>query len=622
MSELLEALKVPRADAEFSYLSWRSFVRDAEDVLVRETGQVLDPHRAAIRATSGADLVGLSTRTGMSLVLEVKVWRDSPKNLANRVEEALSQSVLLRRQFRGDWQLGLLALFVASAESQGSFESFAPRLTRLLRTFEHDAGFDGLVAGWTDGSRLEWHAVHAGAGWVRLADFKEATRTLTNLPVFQSRDHDTPGEESSGDVERSPGAGRPAFLLVGDEWRSARGGVSTFNRELAIALARAGCEVRVVVPEADQAERDETQEFGLGLATPVPIPGLDGSELLLTPAAFGDSEFRPDIIVGHGRVLGPYAYAIQNQFFPDARRVHFVHTDAESLELVKDPRGNRSAVLTADKRRRIEADLSISADLVAGVGPVLADMIRDSMRGFRVDPPQVIDFRPGLRDWEGAVDPTDPPKRRQVLLIARADDVRSKGIDIAARAVALAVERFGDTPGESPVLVVRGVPDDDADNVRERIESFVAPQAKVYPRPYSTDVEAIRQDLWQSRVVVMPSRHEGFGLVALEAIAAGVPVLVSRESGVGRMLEELLTDGDRRTPREVLSVAGPDDEIAAIWGEAVYDRVANPVEAFARAANVRDELQAAGTTWPRAVKALLDALKIPAPEALRDALVE
>jgi glycosyltransferase involved in cell wall biosynthesis len=47
----------------------------------------------------------------------------------------------------------------------------------------------------------------------------------------------------------------------------------------------------------------------------------------------------------------------------------------------------------------------------------------------------------------------------------------------------------------------------------------------------------------------MPSRHEGFGLVALEAISAGVPVLVSKESGLGRMLIECLPDEDRRAPR-------------------------------------------------------------------------
>ena len=37
----------------------------------------------------------------------------------------------------------------------------------------------------------------------------------------------------------------------------------------------------------------------------------------------------------------------------------------------------------------------------------------------------------------------------------------------------------------------------------------------------------------------MPSRTEGFGLTGLEALSAGVPVLVSKNSGFGEALSEL-----------------------------------------------------------------------------------
>ena len=37
----------------------------------------------------------------------------------------------------------------------------------------------------------------------------------------------------------------------------------------------------------------------------------------------------------------------------------------------------------------------------------------------------------------------------------------------------------------------------------------------------------------------MPSRTEGFGLAALEALSAGLPVLVSGNSGVGEALKEV-----------------------------------------------------------------------------------
>ena len=37
----------------------------------------------------------------------------------------------------------------------------------------------------------------------------------------------------------------------------------------------------------------------------------------------------------------------------------------------------------------------------------------------------------------------------------------------------------------------------------------------------------------------MPSRSEGFGLVALEALSAGLPILVGSKSGFARSLENI-----------------------------------------------------------------------------------
>ena len=40
-------------------------------------------------------------------------------------------------------------------------------------------------------------------------------------------------------------------------------------------------------------------------------------------------------------------------------------------------------------------------------------------------------------------------------------------------------------------------------------------------------------------LAIMPSRTEGFGLAALEALSAGLPVLVSGNSGIGEALKEV-----------------------------------------------------------------------------------
>ena len=60
----------------------------------------------------------------------------------------------------------------------------------------------------------------------------------------------------------------------------------------------------------------------------------------------------------------------------------------------------------------------------------------------------------------------------------------------------------------------------------------------VYFHKYETEKDEILRKMDDSHVVVMPSKHEGFGLVAWEAIELGVPVIIGRETGVYELLKE------------------------------------------------------------------------------------
>ena len=60
-------------------------------------------------------------------------------------------------------------------------------------------------------------------------------------------------------------------------------------------------------------------------------------------------------------------------------------------------------------------------------------------------------------------------------------------------------------------------------------------------------------------LVLVPSRTEGFGLTGLEALSAGVPVLVSKNSGFGETLSEV--------PFGASCVI--DSEDSKVWAEAI-----------------------------------------------------
>jgi len=124
-------------------------------------------------------------------------------------------------------------------------------------------------------------------------------------------------------------------------------------------------------------------------------------------------------------------------------------------------------------------------------------------------------------------------------------------------------------------------------------------------KEYSPNVEDLDQDLRRSSVLLMPSRGEGFGLVALEAVSAGTPVLVSDRSGFGELLREVLPEMD--ASRHVVPVTRDLEEDGKVWAQAL-DRVLFDREASFRRAHQLRELLATRFTWAKAVESLLQTI--------------
>jgi glycosyltransferase involved in cell wall biosynthesis len=104
--------------------------------------------------------------------------------------------------------------------------------------------------------------------------------------------------------------------------------------------------------------------------------------------------------------------------------------------------------------------------------------------------------------------------------------------------------------------------------------------------------DASRRDVYTgARLLVLPSWHEGFGLPALEAMALGIPVVVSNRGA----LPEVVGDAG-------LMVA-PDD--ARGLAGAIEAVLCNPVKAAEMSA--RGIKQAAGFTWDAAARGLREA---------------
>jgi glycosyltransferase involved in cell wall biosynthesis len=73
----------------------------------------------------------------------------------------------------------------------------------------------------------------------------------------------------------------------------------------------------------------------------------------------------------------------------------------------------------------------------------------------------------------------------------------------------------------------------------ESVHRRIAEDLRVSGRISGLGYVETQQDLFdRCDVLVMPSEYEGFGMSAAKAMAAGVPVIVPRESGVAELVSE------------------------------------------------------------------------------------
>ncbi|MGI8335208.1 glycosyltransferase family 4 protein [Actinomadura scrupuli] len=396
---------------------------------------------------------------------------------------------------------------------------------------------------------------------------------------------------------------RKTILVLADEWFSRHGGISTFNRGLCSGLADAGATVFCVVPQVSPAEWEHAATEGVHLLPALPLVGGDARTALLQrpPLAAGVT---PDLVIGHGRITGFAARFVAANHFPAAARLQFLHVAPDETEWWR-PGRTEGAGARADERTSLELALGADAAWMAAVGPRLHQrLVRDL---HAMDAPAVpLRFDPGFDLADVACHRPAPGGPVQVLVLGRMADYQNKGLDLAARFLGRAMELRGRDAPELELLV-RGAPDDECAPLRDRIRAWAGrSDLLITVRPYSTDMGRLRVDLARAHLMVMPSRAEAFGMVGAEAIAAGVPALVSARSGLGMLLREVLPPSV--AAEVVLPMTLEETVDTPRWAHRVVDVLRDPAASFTAAAHLR-RLLVGRRTWASAAEALLDALR-------------
>lgn len=414
-------------------------------------------------------------------------------------------------------------------------------------------------------------------------------------------------------------------IFFATRWGAQFGGINSFNQDLVSAFSAVCYEqVNTVCVVLTASE----QEIGVAMSeSQVHLISLDADNQpsfvgALEPAIW-ERLTRLDLVVdteqlvwvGHDRITGAIALEASKKRGGRSALIHHMsysryETFAENTE-------------TAQRKIDEQKNLFRNADITFAVGPFLRDALSDILGHDGVSM-----LVPGLAE----IAVRNPPKTFKGFLSGRLseDARRIKQAHLGIAAFGDAIRQANDNVNlpvafrskNEPMLTLRGVnfenlgganTHDDEGELKAFSEQYAKRAFTLHALPYTTDREKLYDDLSSASVAMMPSWHEGFGLVAWEAIAAGVPVIVSDKSGAYRLLEEL-EGGLYKAGVTSIDVAGSNIEpyfLAADVAElsSKLMSVASDVDARKRAVCLREALLRF-YTWADCAKSFATALSL------------
>lgn len=324
---------------------------------------------------------------------------------------------------------------------------------------------------------------------------------------------------------------RPLHVMsVCTEWLPHHGGLPQFNRSLSIALRRNGHRVTCLVERMSDADEIDAERAGVQLIVPEIRPGLRN---IMAPVKCDP----PDVLIGHDRRTGEaaayHAYVHYGEADPPSACVMVAHTSPDEIEVFTQ---EESRSLRAETRFEELRRLCAVADVVCAVGPRLqrkiGGMLDDGWGGRRI-----VRLDPGLAEF-GNDERRVPGPECICLVVGRSRHKEVKGFDIASAAFGQISEAT--RKAFKPTLWIRGAETGAAEHLRAAlVRDGQLNRGDLVVREYAPQAEVVGNDLRRASVLLMPSRAEGFGLVGLEALSLGTPVLLSDRSGLSELLSEL-----------------------------------------------------------------------------------
>lgn len=329
------------------------------------------------------------------------------------------------------------------------------------------------------------------------------------------------------------------------------GGMNVYVRDLSRELGRMGVAVDVYTRSQDDCVPMVNHELGenarvihipAGPQAPIPVSEVEHyvDEFAVGIVEFAVSEnLHYDLIHSHYWLSGLAAEKLE-AYWGEIPLIHMFHT----LGHMKNRIATSTAERATDERLAGESHVLAVADRIIAATP--AEQAQLTWL-YGADADKIIVIPPGV-DLERfhPIDQAEAKKNvgipcgdKNIMFAGRIEPL--KGIDTLIQAMALIKQRHPSVMENTCVAIIGGDPwadDPDAEMTRLQqmrqdldIHDFVlflgAKDQEVLPNYYAA-----------AEMVIMPSHYESFGMVALEAMAMGRPVIASEVGGLAFLVQD------------------------------------------------------------------------------------
>ncbi|CUS02148.2 D-inositol 3-phosphate glycosyltransferase 2 [Candidatus Promineifilum breve] len=329
------------------------------------------------------------------------------------------------------------------------------------------------------------------------------------------------------------------------------GGMNVYVRDLSRALGLMGIDVDVFTRSQDDCvpmvnhdlgERARVIHVPAGPQAPIPVADVGHylDEFAAGVAAFAAAEgLHYDVIHSHYWLSGVVAEKLE-AYWGETPIVHMFHTLGHMKNRIATEPGERAPQERLDGESHV---MTVADRLIAATPAELAQL--NWLYGAPMD--KVIVIPPGVDLQRFQPIPSTEAKNRvgipcgdkNIMFAGRIEPL--KGIDTLIQAMALIRQRYPDVMENTCVAIIGGDPW--ADNPDAEMARLQALREELGINDLVLFLGAKDQDVLPNyyaaaEMVVMPSHYESFGMVALEAMAMGRPVIASEVGGLAYLVQD------------------------------------------------------------------------------------